>query len=140
MDVAEQSFMLVGTILRKEADMAYEKNIEFHRGEDVRIRITVDGEGDITGWLPQMVLTFRRTTGEADNSTPTLELIGDAGFDIVNGPERIMDAVIPADETFDMTEESYVYDVKRVGIGVNTVILHGIATILPSATRRITLA
>jgi hypothetical protein len=98
--------------------MSVQSNIPFFQGEDLLLNFTMQPPTDLTGWT--LTSSVKDKLGGTVQFTPTASIV-DAGrgkFQVV-WPRSATSALAPGD---------YVWDVRRVDAGGNSVLAHGEAT------------
>src|SRR3990170_2481179 len=97
--------------------MANRVDIEFTKGEDVTLQLTVkDAAGvvvNVTGWAASFGVGALTKTGS-----------------VVDGPNGRIDITLLDDDTNTLTVGSFPYDVKRTDAGFETVLAYGTLRVL----------
>lgn len=102
--------------------MATVTNIGFNLGEDITIRVTVAGSGDISGWTLQC--DVKSTGGGAAIISKTT---GD-GITITDGPNRIFEIALSDTDTEKLAGSEYKWGVKRMDADQEAGLAKGLIT------------
>jgi hypothetical protein len=109
---------MVQTTFNLVTGVSVQANIPFFVGEDLTLNFTLVPLTDITGWTFQS--TVKNKLGGTTQFSPTVS-ITDAG-------RGKFQAVWPRASTSALAPGDYVWDVRRIDSGFNTVLAHGEAT------------
>ena len=103
--------------------MATVTNIGFDRGEDITIKVTVTGAGDIITWTLQC--DIKSTGGGAAVISKT---VGD-GITITDGPNRKFEISLADTDTDKLVGPTYQWGAKRMDAGQEAGLAKGLITV-----------
>ena len=107
------------------------KDIEFRRGEDVEIAVTVTGV-DITGWAIRAVI--RRTPGDPA-VTIEKDSAGIGGIVLTTPASGLFTITILDTDTSPLFPGTFVWAAKRTDAGEEGILVEGVLTLKPDTVR-----
>lgn len=103
--------------------MATVTNIGFDRGEDITIKVTVAGDGDISGWTLQCDIK-----SPGGGSAVISKTVGN-GITITDGANRKFEIALADTDTDKLVGPTYQWGVKRTNAGQEAGLAKGLITV-----------
>jgi hypothetical protein len=108
-------------------NVATQANIEFYKGEDVVLTVSMSPTTNISGWT----LAFTLKKLYTDNTPVFTKTTGGGGITITDSVNGVFTITIASADTSGLDLRAYAFDIQRTNAGNRTVLTIGNLTLLP---------